>query len=319
MYRNTMEQLYKLLRHHHGFFLLTSTLVFIASPLGAESSELPLSVTHALKEAVIPLSSIAVVVHGVDAEHALVLHNAQQAMYPASAMKLVTTYAALELLGPAYTWKTEALADALPINGQLKGSLYLRGSGDPRLALEQFWLLLRQLNARGVSVIGGDLVLDRSAFALPIHDPAEFDNEPLRPYNAGPDALLVNLKSLRLTLHPDIEQKSVSVITETPSSGLLIDNRLQLTQDACADWREKIRPKIIGENIELSGSLSAHCGDKALHLSPWSADVQVERLFRSLWRELGGTLLGKVRAGPTPAAAQPLAVQESPPRCEVVR
>ena len=85
MHRNTMAQLSKLLRHHHGFLLLTSILVFMASPLGAESAELPPSVTQALKEAGIPLSSIAVVVHGVDAEHALVRHNAQQAMNPASA------------------------------------------------------------------------------------------------------------------------------------------------------------------------------------------------------------------------------------------
>ena len=314
-----MAQLSSLLQQQRCFFLLTTILFLVASPLRAMSAELPHSVTQALKEAGIPLSSIAVVVHGVDAVQALIRHNAQQAMNPASVMKLVTTYAALELLGPAYTWKTEALVDALPLGGQLNGPLYLRGSGDPRLALEQFWLLLRQLNARGVSAISGDLVLDRSAFALPIHDPAEFDNEPLRPYNAGPDALLVNLKSLRLTLHPDSEQKAVSVITETPSSGLRIENRLLLTQDACGDWREKIRPKAIGESIELSGSLSANCGDKALHLSPWSADVQVERLFRTLWRELGGTLNGKVREGLTPATARLIAVQESPPLGEVVR
>jgi D-alanyl-D-alanine carboxypeptidase/D-alanyl-D-alanine-endopeptidase (penicillin-binding protein 4) len=114
-------------------------------------------------------------------------------------MKLLTTYAGLEMLGPAHTWRTEALAEAGPADGRLDGNLYLRGSGDPKLGLEQFWLLLRQLRARGLSEIGGDLVLDRSAFALPPHDPGEFDNEPLRPYNAGPDALLVNFKSVRLT------------------------------------------------------------------------------------------------------------------------
>ncbi len=67
------------------------------------------------------------------------------------------------------------------------------------------------------------------------------------------------------------------------------------------------------------GSLSASCGDKALNLSPWPADVQVERLFRALWRELGGSLNGKARDGLTPASARVLAVQESPPLSEVVR
>jgi D-alanyl-D-alanine carboxypeptidase/D-alanyl-D-alanine-endopeptidase (penicillin-binding protein 4) len=279
----------------------------------------PPALTAALKEAGIPARSFALVVQGVDAEQPLLSINARQAMNPASAMKLLTTYAALELLGPAYTWRTEALGDAAPVAGRLDGNLYLRGSGDPRLALEQFWLLLRQLRARGIGEIGGDLVLDRSAFVLPPHDAAEFDNEPLRPYNAGPDALLVNLKSLRLTLQPDPARRVVNVISETPSEGLRIVNHLTLTTEACGDWREKLRPAVNGETIELSGSLSAACGEKALHLAPWPANVQIERMFRALWRELGGTVRGQVREGKTPAAAQPLAAQDSPALGEIVR
>jgi len=314
-----MAQLSPTSRRARLTFVLTTLLFLLAPPLGAQSAELPPAVTRALQDSGIPLRSTAIVVQGVDAEPALIRHNALQAMNPASTMKLVTTYAALELLGPAYTWKTEALTDTLPHNGQPIGHLYLRGSGDPRLALEQFWLLLRQLRARGVTDIAGDLILDRSAFALPAYNPAEFDNEPLRPYNAGPDALLVNLKSLRLTLRPDSAKHAVGVIVETPSDDLRIDNRLLLSADACGDWREQIKTRVNGESIELTGNFSASCGDKALNLSPWSADVQVERLFRALWRELGGTLRGKVREGVTPVNAQVLAVQESPALGEVVR
>jgi D-alanyl-D-alanine carboxypeptidase/D-alanyl-D-alanine-endopeptidase (penicillin-binding protein 4) len=298
---------------------LAALLFFLAAP--ALASDLPAPISAALKEAGIPERSVAVVVQGVDQAQPLLRHNARQAMNPASTMKLVTTYAALELLGPAYTWKTEVLTDAPTPNGQseLSGNVYLRGSGDPRLAQEQFWLLLRQLRARGVATITGDLVLDRSAFALAPHDPAAFDNEPLRPYNAGPDALLINLKSIRLTLHPDSERKTVQVISETPGEDLRVDSRLQLTADACGDWRERIKVGVDGTRIELSGNFSSSCGDKALNLSPWPADVQVEQLFRALWSELGGTLRGKVRDGLTPPAARQLAVAESPPLAEVVR
>ncbi len=307
---------------------LKSALVFaatfaLACPSGAIASSattaVPPPVTAALKEAGIPLNSVGIVVHGVDASTPLIQHNAAQPMNPASAMKLVTTYAALELLGPAYAWRTEALADAQPVNGSLDGNLYLHGSGDPRLALEHFWQLLRQLRARGVTSINGDVVLDRSAFALPPHDPAEFDNEPLRPYNAGADALLVNLASVRLTLRPGADQKTAQVIAETPDDELRIDNRITLTQDACGDWRERIKPALVGETIEITGNFSAQCGEKALNLSPWPADRQVERLFRALWRELGGTLQGKVHAGQTPPGAVSLATQESPPLAEIVR
>ena len=186
----------------HPLFRNTLRIVFLialSTSLTAFGEALPAPVSQALKDAGIPLRSVSVVVQAVDSSPPLIRHNAQAAMNPASTMKLITTYAGLDLLGPAYTWKTEALSNTTPANGVLSGNLYLRGSGDPRLALEQFWLLLRQLHARGITRIDGDLVLDRSAFALPPHDPAAFDNEPLRPYHAGPDALLVNLKSLSLT------------------------------------------------------------------------------------------------------------------------
>ena len=300
-----------------GFLLFVSATLLCPIPASAEAP--PAAVNAALKEAGIPARNFAYVVQGVDAPQALVSHNARQPMNPASTMKLVTTYAALELLGPAYTWRTEALGDATASEGRLEGNLYLRGSGDPRLALEQFWLLLRQLRARGISEINGDLVLDRSAFSLPAHDPAEFDNEPLRPYNAGPDALLVNLKSLRFTLQPDTAKKRINVISETPSDGLRVINRLALTSDACGDWREKIHPSVNGETIEFSGSLAAACGDKVLHLSPWPADVQIEKSFRALWREMGGTLRGQVREGVVPGNARPLAAQDSPALGEIVR
>jgi D-alanyl-D-alanine carboxypeptidase/D-alanyl-D-alanine-endopeptidase (penicillin-binding protein 4) len=175
------------------------------------------------------------------------------------------------------------------------------------------------LRARGIGDIAGDLVLDRSAFSLPPHDPAEFDNEPLRPYNAGPDALLINLKSLRLTLRPELKQKVVQIIPETPSDELRIANRLRLVDEPCGDWREKFKVSLNEDAIDLHGNFPVACGDKALHLSPWSANVQVEHLFRALWRELGGTLRGKVREGTTPDSARLVAAQESPALGEIVR
>ena len=285
----------------------------------ARAADLPPAVSQALQEAGIPLRSIGIVVQAVDGGPALLTHNAHQPMNPASAMKLLTTYAGLELLGPAHTWRTEALAENAPADGRLDGPLYLRGSGDPKLGLEQFWLLLRQLRARGVNEISGDLVLDRSAFALAAHDPGEFDNEPLRPYNAGPDALLVNLRSVRLTLQPDPTRKTVNVFAETPSEGLRISNHLSLGRETCGDWREQVKPAVSGQTVELSGSFPAACGEKALHLAPWPADVQVDGLFRALWRELGGSFGGRVRDGQAPAGARTLASQESPALGEIVR
>ena len=285
----------------------------------AAAAPLPQPLANALNEARVPTGHAAFFVQRVDSAKPLLAHNADKRMNPASTMKIVTTYAALDLLGPAYTWKTQALADVALREGKLDGNLYLRGSGDPSLTQERFWLLLRQLRARGISDIAGDLVLDRSAFRLPPHDPAAFDNEPLRPYNAGADALLINFKSLRLTLAPDPVTKTTLLIPETPAEGLRVSSRIALTDGECGDWREKLKIASEANSIEVSGNFANACGEKALHLAPWSADLQVERLFRALWRELGGTLSGRIREGETPASARLLATHESPPLGEIVR
>lgn len=311
-----------------SFSYLRRSLLVLALPLccftllahaATGPAPLPSALNGALQEARLPAANAAFLVQRVDADKPLLAHNIGKRMNPASTMKIVTTYAALELLGPAHTWKTEALADTPLRDGKLAGNLYLRGSGDPSLTQERFWLLLRQLRARGVTHIGGDLILDRSAFRLPPHDPAAFDNEPLRPYNAGADALLINFKSLRLTLSPDAATRSTLAIPETPAEDLRVGGHIALSEGDCGDWREKLRITTDGNNIDVSGSYASACGEKALHLTPWGADAQVERLFRVLWRELGGTFGGQVRDGETPAGARLIATHESPPLGEIVR
>ncbi len=170
--------------------VLIPLLSLIALPAVAQNiayeERLPAPVARALKAAGIPQAAVGVVVQEMGAVFPRVSVNAGLTMNPASVMKLVTTFAALELLGPAYAWKTEALVAAPPVNGVLAGDLYLKGSGDPKLTLEQFWLLLRQLRARGVREIRGDLVLDRSAFAAMAHDEAAFDGKPTAPLQRRP-------------------------------------------------------------------------------------------------------------------------------------
>jgi len=130
-------------------------------------------------------------------------HRANVPVNPASVMKLVTTYAALELLGPAFSWSTPVLVEGAVRDGTLFGNLYIKGQGDPKLVIERLWLLLRRVQGLGIHKIAGDIVLDRSAFEAVDADPASFDGEPLRPYNAAPDALLLNFKSVVMTFVPD--------------------------------------------------------------------------------------------------------------------
>src|SRR4029079_5488483 len=122
----------------------------------------------------------------------------------------------LELLGPAYRWQTQSFISGPQKEGVLEGDLILRGGGDPHLTLEDFWLLLRGLRARGLKDIRGNLPLDRSRFGPIEYDAGRFDGDALRPYNVGPDALLLNFKSVRFRFWPDTGSGVMRVTADPP-------------------------------------------------------------------------------------------------------
>ena len=125
-------------------------------------ARVPPAVAEALAQAGIPESSVGIFVQDIQIARPVLALGEERALNPASTIKLLTTFSALDQLGPAYQWTTEVYADG-PLQGDvLNGNLILKGSGDPRLTLENFWLMLRNLRARGVREIRGDLVLDRS-------------------------------------------------------------------------------------------------------------------------------------------------------------
>ena len=305
--------------------LILGSVAFMAE---AGEGRLPVPVARALKAAAIPTTAVAVQVREVGAASAHISVNASQSMNPASVMKLVTTYAALELLGPAYTWKTEAWMLGTLADGELKGDLYLKGSGDPKLTFEQFWLLLRQLRARGLKTIHGSLVLDRSLFEtvqVAAGDTPPFDDQPLRAYNVEPDALLLNFKALRLQFVPNIEKKSLSVLAEPQPANLDIVNQVVPANgnNGCNGWKTGLRADISQINgrsrLILGGKYPLACGEKTWNLGVQSHPQYVFGVFNQLWRELGGSIDGTLREARIPATASFLTSIESPPLVEIVR
>ena len=303
--------------------LLRVLLAFALATGLARAQSLPASVEQALKRAQVPLSAVAAYVQDVDGGKPLVAHHAAQSMNPASTMKLLTTYAALELLGPTFTWKTEAYAGGRLEGGVLQGDLILKGYGDPKLTLERFWLLLRRLRAQGLRDIRGDLVLDRSYFEAAEYDPAKFDAEPLRAYNVGPDALLLNFKAVRFQFVPDAEKKIVAVIAEPRPAGLEFTAAVRATDGACGDWRAGIKADFQSNGgtakASFSGSMPAACGEHYWNASLLAQPNYVYGVFRQLWEEAGGTLAGSWKDGPVPGGARLLATGESASNAELVR
>ena len=287
---------------------------------------LPADIASAVAQAHIDPQALALLVFDVDRSPAdpprLAWRN-QVPMNPASVMKLVTTFAALDLLGPAYTWNTPVYLDGSVRHGTLEGNVYIKGSGDPQLVLERLWLLLRRLQGLGVRQIQGDIVLDRSAFVLPEADAARFDGEALRPYNATPDALLINYKSVLLTLHPDAERTHAQVQYDPPLYGVQEQTSVPLLGGACGDYRARLRADFSDPaQIRLAGGYPASCGDKLWPVAYADPASYAPRAVQGLWLEMGNRLSGQVRYGRLPARLEQAGAdfaQASAPLADVVR
>ena len=291
----------------------------IASPADA----LPATVAAAMRAAGLPAASAALFVQEVGSPRPAMIFQSGVPMNPASTMKLVTTFAALELLGPTFTWKTEVYAAGTMQGGVLNGDLVLRGSGDPKITVENFWILVRGLRARGVREITGDLVLDRSAFEADGTDPGSFDNEPNRPYNVAPDSLLVNFKTFRFTFVPDAEAKSAQVLVEPRSRLLELAQSVKLGDGPCNDWRARLKAGFQANGksarVAFAGTYPASCGEKTWNVALLPHAQYVHGVFRQLWEDAGGTLRGSVRDGAVPEGARLLYTHQSPSLAEVVR
>ena len=295
---------------------LGRVLIIAATAFGFKTAaaDLPAATAKALRSAGIPEKSVAVWVQEVGVPRPTLAWRADVPMNPASAMKIVTTYAGLELLGPTFRWKTEVYVDG--------DDLVLRGTGDPKLNYESVWMLLRNLRGRGLRELRGDLILDRSYFA-PMQA-APFDSDTYRPYNVPPDALLVNFKSLRFTFIPDGD-KGVRVYTEPALPNLEVVNQLKPSASDCPDgtraFREQIQASFQSQPPRASflGSYPLACGERELNVALYEPQEYLAGMIRQLWGEMGGTWRGAVREGTVPPTARLLYVHESEPLSEVIR
>ena len=306
-----------------AYGLLASLLTSLPPAVAAEERRvLPPDIQQALRRNKLDGQALSLVAIPLNGPGPVTAFNGDVPVNPASTIKLVTTYAALELLGPAHKWKTELYADGPLRGGVLHGNLYLKGGGDPKLNMERLWLLLRDLRSHGVETISGDLILDRSHFVQP--DLPEFDDDgedANRPYLVAPDSLLINLNAQRFSVRSEGGQVHVSA--EPPLDAVHIENRVRAlpARDRCPAWPQvNYRPIHKGDSVTLvvTGELAQGCKAHT-YLALLDHFQYAAGTVRTIWRELGGTLLGADRIDRVPDDARLLVRAESPDLVEVIR
>ena len=288
-----------------GLFWLPHLATAATAVTREVAQQLPPAVAQALARAGVPREAVSFEVRPVTGDATPRLsHKTGVAMNPASVMKLVTTFSALDILGPDFTWKTGFYTDGRLSKGVLTGNLIIKGGGDPKWVLERIEENFKTLQTLGVQRITGDIVLDNTVFDLPERNSADFDGEPMRPYNSAPDGLLVNFKALIFKFAPDPPTQTVRVVSEPPIADVAIDTQVNATTESCGDWRSSLRADFSNPNkVQFNGSYSVRCGENTWPVAYIEPASYALRVVKAMHKASGGVLDGKVRYGTLPRTA----------------
>ncbi|MGA9748949.1 MAG: D-alanyl-D-alanine carboxypeptidase/D-alanyl-D-alanine-endopeptidase, partial [Nocardioides sp.] len=261
-------------------------------------------------------SMVSVAVRDAESGEAIYERDTGQRLNPASNMKLFTSAAAMDALGPDYRFTTDLLSDGRVRGGKLRSDLYLRGGGDPVMLQEDYAALAAQLRAAGVKRLSGDLVADDSFFDdVPLGVAWSWDDEPYY-YSAVTSAL---------TVAPDTDYDSGTVIVETapasvgkapvvtlqPRTDVVKVVNRATTGAAGSGNSLSVERQHATDRVVITGSIAAdHTGDTEWVTVPDPTAYAADVLERALEAE-GIRVSGDVREGETSDGAAVLASHES--------
>ena len=286
----------------------------------AAGDRLPLPVEAALNVRNVPQDTLSVFVQDLETGEIVLRWLDDVPRNPGSTIKLLTSLAALDILGPTYEWQTNVYALGEVSDGRLQGDLLLEGRGDPFLVTERVWQLLRRVRQAGIRDIEGSLLLDDSFFEVADHDPAAFDRRPLRAYNVAPNALMMNFKVIRFWFEPERETGRVRVWLHPAIGNLEIDNRLRLVSGPCRGYQRGITilANKTMDRVSLSGRFPDGCKAYRMDRTALSHDAFAYGLVSSLWLESGGRIAGGWKNAEAPADMEPILTFASLPLADVI-
>jgi len=292
---------------HSAIAFLWGGFCLISYPAKASEAliSVPQSVMKSLERNQIPKDAVSISVleiesarQGKDTFRNIVDWRAGESMNPASTMKILTTLAGLDILGPQYRWRTNLYTDGTIRQGTLKGNLYLQGTGDPKLIPEELSKLMKSLQALGVQKIDGNLFFDRSAYATSVMEHNTIDGESLRSYNVPPDPLLYSFRTLSFQLGKSRTADFIDISYSPALSQLKVDNQMQLVDRPCDNWKSNIRfnldPEVASKTDKLllaqfSGVFPSNCKDVNYNVVALDANTFLTQGFTAAWELAGGT------------------------------
>ena len=269
-------------------------LLCCAPPLSARDRPfLPPEVERVLAERRIPATSLSVLVREVGRDEPLVSVNAAVPRNPASTMKVVTTYAALEMLGPAYTWQTRAYATGAVRDLVLDGNLVLEGGGDPFMTADRWWGFVNGLRQAGIERIARRRGDRQQLLRAPGRRPGRL-RQPSVPHlqRAAGRAAGEFPDRQRERRCPTPPTGSARVRVNPWPANLSVDNSVRLERGPCRRGGGGVVVAMpegpSGNRLSLGGHYASGCGPMSVTRAVMRAPDFAFGTFKTFWQQSGG-------------------------------
>ncbi|MEH0933699.1 D-alanyl-D-alanine carboxypeptidase/D-alanyl-D-alanine endopeptidase [Micromonospora psammae] len=322
---------------HRRLFTRTLALVVLgataaaagAPPATAESPTPAATRLHATIDAILADARLAgaqagVVVVDTGTGETLYDRNGDRRLVPASNTKLLTSTAALELLGPGHRFTTDVSTDGTRRAGLVSGNLYLRGGGDPTMLAADYDALAARVAADGVRVVTGNLVADDTRYDRTRLGPDWTWDDESYYYAAQVSALTVapdtdyDAGTVIVRAAPAATAGLPPVVTMTPPNGYVrIDNRAETVAEG--ETTISFEREHGTNTVVVTGRIAVDDTPTSDWMTVWEPTGYAADIFRTALRRHGVRVLGRTVLGrATPESAASVARHDSMPLAELM-
>lgn len=311
-------------------------LLTVPSPAGATPVRPAATVTDAplaaklarvLKDSRVTKATVGVVVADSESGGELYTRSASTAISPASNMKLLTSAAALDILGPDHRFDTVVHAPAQPGGDGTVSRLYLRGNGDPTLREADLKSLAEQVKAAGVRRVAGSVIGDGGFF-----DGDKYNNHwNPKDYNSAYAAQISGLTlspssalrvgTINVTYKPGSKAGKKAVLGVVPklASGYLKLVNKTTTRKKGTGAAISVRRTNGSNTVTVSGRVALKRATATAVVTVSNPARYAAHAFTRALRAIGVTVDGAATTGSTPRTRVDLASDQSVTLASIVR
>lgn len=307
--------------------LCTFSAPATGAPPTAEPAPAPASLTEALdallQHKILARARVSILVVDLQTGARLYEKNPDLGLNPASNVKLVTTAAALALLGPEHRYVTRVYVDKGALKGRVvDGDLYLKGGGDPSLVTGDLYQLASDLRALGITKVTGGLVLDNTAFDRDELPPAFDQKDELAAFRAPGGAMAINFGTYVVLARPGAgEGDAAHVAIDPPVPSI----RLRSTATTAPGARNQLK-LAIGQDrdgaidVVVEGTIGKDAAPTEYRYPVARPTEYAGEVFRLVLKQRGITVAKPgIRLAAAPENGERIALVRSQPLSVLVR